>query len=124
MANAEPLISPRVAGFTGAGGAESFETAALKHALDAVDMVAIGDHDAGIEVHPLEDLRGSGDAMRGAVAFRLDDDSFGGDAAADEIVAPDFAFGEDGIAAGATGGHDGGGEAAAEEFQAMIQART
>ena len=85
-------------------------------------MVAVADEEAGAEVHAVHDFAGGEDALEGGFGFGFDEDGFAGNAFADEVVAADFAFGEVGVAAGAAGGEDAGGEALAVKMEGMVEA--
>ncbi len=55
-------------------------------------MITVADKDGGVEIHTAHDLADGEDGMDGGVALALDDDIFGWDPAADEVVAADLAF--------------------------------
>ena len=105
----------------GAGGTVDDESALFEHAFGAEEMVAVADEEAGAEVHAVHDFAGGEDALEGGFGFGFDEDGFAGDAFADEVVAADFAFGEVGVAAGATGGEDAGGETLAVEIEGVVE---
>lgn len=75
----------------------------FEHFFDAVDVIAVADHDAGLEIHTAHDFGDGGGAVDGGVSFAFDDDVFGADAVGGKIGAADSAFGEDRVAAGASG---------------------
>ena len=85
-------------------------------------MVAVADEEAGAEIHAAHDFAGGEDALKGGFGFGVDEDGFAGYAFADEVIAADFAFGEVGVAAGAAGGEDAGGEALAVKIEGMVEA--
>ena len=122
LACVEPPAAPIVRAGFGAGGTVDFETAAFEQAFGAEDVIAVADDDAGVEVHAAEEFADGEGGVGGGFAFGFDDDGFGGDAALRKVRAAYFAFGKNGIAAGATGGEDAGGEFALPESEAVFQA--
>src|SRR5579885_2458592 len=120
-----PQVDPVIDGL-GLGGprrAVHLDPGLLQHLFYAENMITVAHHDATGQVAALHDFADGGDALGGALAFRLDQNGLGGNAAPAQVGAPDLAFGIDGVAAGAAGGEDERREAAQVEEQRVVEAR-
>src|SRR4051812_2611004 len=76
----------------GTRGSEHVEAVSLADGVDAEHVGAVTDDDEAAEVVGPGDHRSAARGFRSAAAMGLGNDDRFGDAAADEVTAPDFAF--------------------------------
>ena len=93
----------------------------LENPLHAKQVVTVAYYDAGVQAHASKNLGCRGQRVSGRFSFILNDDRFRGNAAVCEIRPADPGFGEIGIAARSSGGHDVRRELALVEISCVVK---
>ena len=122
LAGVEPPVAPGGFGLNGPRGTVHAQATGFEHFLGAEDVIAVADENARRQAHTGHDLGHGDGGMDGGLALSFQDDGLARHAAADEVVAADGAFGEDGVAAGAAGGDDARREFALKERERVVEA--
>src|ERR1035438_7410219 len=121
LAVVEPALAPIAGGGRGSGRTEDFKAARFEHSFYAEDVIAVAYHDGRLQVHAAHYLGHRGDTLGGAFGFALHHDGFGRDATLGEVGAADGTFGEDRVAAGASGGDDARRHALEIQVECVVQ---
>jgi hypothetical protein len=115
-----PLGHSALSGFFARGTVDLY-SACFEHAFGSKDMIAVADQNTGIEIHPFHNLGGGSNGVHGRGSLRFGNYCLGRNAAVHEVGATHVGFGENGIAAGAAGGHDHWRQMLFIETQCMIE---
>ena len=121
LAKVEPALAPGVARLGRARRSEHVHPLRFEHLLNAVDMVAVAHHNAGLQIHAAHDFGGRRGAFDGAGPLGFRENRFRGDAVAAQVSPSHLALGERRIAAGSAGGQDARRPSLPVEKQGMVQ---